>query len=127
MKYLLIIVLFFSLTACNNVDQGEGGNTSGEGLLQTGNDHANSNDEMLVEAREEGNLNNNDPLHPTEAEKLVKEKLGIKNNNDLIVQYDHLENGKYIIHVYSINNSKENSEQWYMVDLDTNNVEQLKQ
>ncbi|MGM0873389.1 MAG: hypothetical protein ACQEWV_01080 [Bacillota bacterium] len=130
MKYLVALILLLAFTACNTVDQGgesRGAETEENGLLQTGNDHVKPNDELLVESREEVNLDDDrDPLHPTKAEELVKEKLGLQDNENMIVQYDHLERGNYIIHVYSVEGARENSEAWYMVDLETADVEPLK-
>lgn len=131
MKYLVIVMMtLLACIACNTVDQGEalnGSEIEENGLLQTGNDNIKTNDELLVESREEVNLNDEtDPLHPTKAEELVKEKLGLQKNENMIVQYDHLEEGNYIIHVYSIDGDRENSEAWYMVDLETEKVEPLK-
>lgn len=132
MKYLVLIILTMLIcTACNNTNQNEALNETElkqeDGLLQTGNDHVTRNDGMLVESREEVNLDNeDDPLHPTQAEQLVKKNLGLeKNDENTIVQYDHLEDGNYIIHVYSLEADKENSEAWYMVDLTTKEVEKL--
>lgn len=130
MKYIVALMILLACTACNTVDQGEesrAAETEEKGLLQTGNDNVKTNDELLVESREEVNLDDEiDPLHPTKAEELVKEKLGLQDNENMIVQYDHLEKGNYIIHVYSIEGARENSEAWYMVDLETEVVEPLK-
>ncbi|PGT81674.1 MULTISPECIES: hypothetical protein [Bacillaceae] len=130
MKYFVIFMTVLICTACNTNNQDEAMNGAEveqeQGLLQTGNDEIKRNDDLLVESREEVNLDNNDdPLHPTEAEKLVKKKIGSEHNENTIVQYDHLENGHYIIHVYSLEGEKENSEAWYMVDLKTQKVEKL--
>lgn len=133
MKYLFIFLVFFSCVACNN-DYNNQDQASKErvqedqGLLQTGNDDVKPNDEILLESREEINADENqDPLHPTQAEHLVREKLGLEKNEDMIVQYDHLEDGNYIIHVYSVNGGKENSEAWYIVEMDTGKVKPLEQ
>jgi hypothetical protein len=130
MKYIVVIMTLLACTACNMIDQGEelrGSETEENGLLQTGNDHVKPNDELLVESREEMNLDDDsDPLHPTKAEELVKERLGLQGDENMIVQYDHLEEGNYIIHVYSVDGARENSEAWYMVDLETEDVEPLK-
>ncbi|MGM7720125.1 hypothetical protein [uncultured Metabacillus sp.] len=130
MKYFLLFIMIAVCSACNVNDQDEALNETGteeNGLLQTGNDQRITNDDILVEAREEVNLDkDHDPLHPTMAEELVREKLGLENNENVIVQYDHLEKGKYIIHVYSVEGSQENSEAWYMVDLQTKAVQSLR-
>ncbi|MBO1514624.1 hypothetical protein [Metabacillus bambusae] len=129
MKNLVVFIFLLACTACNTVNNGEAlneGNTEEKGLLQTGNDKIRTNDDLLVESREEFNLDNeHDPLHPTKAEELVREKLDLQENEDLIVQYDHLEKGNYIIHVYSVDGLQEKSEAWYMVDLETKVVEPL--
>ncbi|OAS86650.1 MULTISPECIES: hypothetical protein [Metabacillus] len=130
MKYLVIFMFLLACTACNTVDKSEAlneRNNEEKGLLQTGNDNTRTSDDLLVESREEFNLDNDrDPLHPTKAEELVREKLDLHENEDMIVQYDHLEKGNYIIHVYSVVGVQEKSEAWYMVDLETEDVEPLK-
>lgn len=127
-KYVMFFLTLFLLTACNIVDKDEATsiNQEEEGLLQTGNDHIRTNDDVLVEAREEVNFDQDrEPLHPTQAEELVKEKLGVKRDENTIVQYDHVEDGHYIVHVYSLEGNREKSEAWYMVDLQTKTVETL--
>ncbi len=126
-KYVVFLFTLLMLTACNNVNRDEATSIhQEEGLLQTGNDHVKTNDDILVEAREEVNDDNDrDPLHPTQAEELVKEKLGVRRDKNTIVQYDHVEDGNYIVHVYSLEGSREKSEAWYMVDLQTKTVETL--
>ena len=126
-KSIVFLVTLLMMTSCNTVNEDEAANLNQEkGLLQTGNDNITTNDDILLEAREEVNENNNsDPLHPTQAEELVKEKLGVKRDNNTIVQYDHVEDGNYIVHVYSLEGNREKSEAWYMVDLQTKNVETL--
>lgn len=115
------------MTACNNVNEDEAISENQEvGLLQTGNNRVKTNDDLLLEAREEVNYDNDrDPLHPTQAEELVKEKLGVRRDKNTIVQYDHVEDGNYIVHVYSLEGNREKSEAWYMVDLQTRTVETL--
>jgi|GEM_PF-5537507 len=127
-KYAMFFFTLYLLTACNIVDEDEATNINQEeeGLLQTGNDHVRTNDDVLVEAREEVNFDQDrEPLHPTQAEELVKEKLGVKRDENTIVQYDHVEDGHYIVHVYSLEGNREKSEAWYMVDLQTKTVETL--
>ncbi|HZH61657.1 MAG TPA: hypothetical protein VEY70_19205 [Metabacillus sp.] len=127
-NHVMFLLTLFLLTACNTVDEDEATsiNQEEEGLLQTGNDHVRTNDDVLVEAREEVNFDQDrEPLHPTQAEELVKEKLGVKRDKNTIVQYDHVEDGHYIVHVYSLEGNREKSEAWYMVDLQTKTVETL--
>ncbi len=126
-KLIVYLLLMFTLTGCNTGNEDEANGTDQEeGLLQTGNDNVRSNDDLLVESREEVNLvHEREPLHPTQAEELVKEKLGVKRDNNTIVQYDHIEDGNYIVHVYSLEGDREQSEVWYMVDLKTKTVETL--
>jgi hypothetical protein len=129
MKFFVVFLILIACTACNTDEKSEAlneSNTEEKGLLQTGNDKIRANDDLLVESREEFNLDNDqEPLHPTKAEELVREKLDLQENEDLIVQYDHLEKGNYIIHVYSVDDEQEKSEAWYMVDLETKAVEPL--
>lgn len=124
-RYVVFLLTLLMMTACNNVNEDEAtGEKQEEGLLQTGNNRVKTNDDLLLEAREEVN-DENDPLHPTQAEELVKEKLGVRRDKNTIVQYDHVEDGNYIVHVYSLEGNREKSEAWYMVDLQTRTVETL--
>lgn len=124
MKKFLLFIALLLLTACNN---NQGANNNEFEILETRNTQANSNDEMLVKSRDNIDLENvrNNSENQLEAENLVREKLDNKEN--LIVQYDHREEDRYIIHVYSLNDAKENSEHWYMVDLSSNKVSLLRQ
>ncbi|WP_226530201.1 hypothetical protein [Metabacillus niabensis] len=126
-RYVVFLLTLLMMTACNNVNENEAiGEKQEEGLLQTGNNRVKTNDDLLLEAREEVNYDNDrDPLHPTQAEELVKEKLGVRRDKNTIVQYDHVEDGNYIVHVYSLEGNREKSEAWYMVDLQTRTVETL--
>ncbi|MBU7591884.1 hypothetical protein [Metabacillus halosaccharovorans] len=126
-RYVLFLLTLLMMTACNNVNEDEAiSENQEEGLLQTGNNRFKTNDDLLLEAREEVNYDNDrDPLHPTQAEELVKEKLGVRRDKNTIVQYDHVEDGNYIVHVYSLEGNREKSEAWYMVDLQTGTVETL--
>ncbi|WP_026559899.1 hypothetical protein [Bacillus sp. J37] len=126
-KYVVLLLTLLMMTACNNINKDEAINENQEeGLLQTGNNQVKTNDDLLLEAREEVNYDNDrDPLHPTQAEELVKEKLGVRRDKNTIVQYDHVEDGNYIVHVYSLEGNREKSEAWYMVDLKTRTVETL--
>ncbi|KKI93880.1 hypothetical protein WQ54_02205 [Bacillus sp. SA1-12] len=130
MKYFLLFIMIAVCSACNVNDQDEALNNTGKKenrILQTGKENTITNDDILIENREEENLDEvHDPSHPTRAEELVRDKFDLEKNRNLIVQYDHLEKGKYIIHVYSVEGSQENSEAWYMVDLQTKNVEPLR-
>ncbi|MBM7603588.1 hypothetical protein JOC75_001558 [Metabacillus crassostreae] len=133
MRHTILLIALLSLTACNNDNQGannvtnQGTNNNEFEILETRNNQANSNDEMLVKSRDiiELEENTNESIRQSLAENLVKEK--IDRDENLVVQYDHKEENHYIIHVYSVNNVKENSEQWYMVDLGSKQVEPLKQ
>ncbi|MCM3441751.1 hypothetical protein AB3Z07_09095 [Metabacillus halosaccharovorans] len=126
-RYVVFLLTLLMMTACNNVNEDEAISENQEvGLLQTGNNRVKTNDDLLLEAREEVNYDNDrDPLHPTQAEELVKEKLGVRRDKNTIVQYDHVEDGNYIVHVYSLEGNREKSEAWYMVDLQTRTVETL--
>lgn len=126
-RYVLFLLTLLMMTACNNVNEDEAiSENQEEGLLQTGNNRVKTNDDILLEAREEVNYDNDrDSLHPTQAEELVKEKLGVRRDKNTIVQYDHVEDGNYIVHVYSLEGNREKSEAWYMVDLQTGTVETL--
>ncbi|WP_078434541.1 hypothetical protein [Metabacillus halosaccharovorans] len=126
-RYVVFLLTLLMMTACNNVNEDEAiSEKQEEGLLQTGNNRVKTNDDLLLEAREEVNYDNDrDPLHPTQAEELVKEKLGVRRDRNTIVQYDHVEDGNYIVHVYSLEGNREKSEAWYMVDLQTRTVETL--
>ncbi|MCV9887424.1 hypothetical protein [Metabacillus halosaccharovorans] len=126
-RYVVFLLTLLIMTACNNVNEDEAiSEKQEEGLLQTGNNRVKTNDDLLLEAREEVNYDNDrDPLHPTQAEELVKEKLGVRRDKNTIVQYDHVEDGNYIVHVYSLEGNREKSEAWYMVDLQTRTVETL--
>jgi len=130
MKYINVLLLLFLLSACQQFNQNEAGkneNDTENGLLQTGNDNRRLNDDVLIESRNEVNLEEEeDPLHPTEAEQLVRKKLGLQDDENTIVQYDHLENEHYIIHVYSIDKAQEKTEAWYMVNIETRKIKKLK-
>ncbi|TXC91466.1 hypothetical protein FS935_07430 [Metabacillus litoralis] len=133
MRHFILLIALLSLTACNNDNQGannindQGTNNNEFEILETRNNQANSNDEMLVKSRDiiELEENTNESVRQSLAENLVKEK--IDRDENLVVQYDHKEENHYIIHVYSVNDVVENSEQWYMVDLGSKQVEPLKQ
>ncbi|WP_273131372.1 hypothetical protein ACNRWW_07605 [Metabacillus sp. HB246100] len=125
MKQILLLFFLLALTGCNTADQEEAIQKEDVGALQTGNDTTVENDEMLVESREEGH--DIASLSPTEAEALIKRNLEEKNQDDLIIQYDHQENDHYIIHVYSAHEPPENTEAWYMVNIQTHEVQLMKQ
>ncbi|MDQ0229517.1 hypothetical protein [Metabacillus malikii] len=129
MKLLIVIMILFVLTACNNTNQNDAqaNKDTNSGIVQTGDDHIKNTDEILVEVKDETyDDNDRNRLNQAEAEELVREKLGIKKDDDLFVQYDHIEDNDYIVHVYSTNASHEKSEGWYLVNLQTRTVKHLK-
>lgn len=77
-----MLLLLFLLSACQQFNQNEAGkneNDTNNKLLQTWNDNLRLNDDVLFESRSEVNLEEEeDPLHPTEAEQLVRKKLGLQ-------------------------------------------------
>ncbi|MBD1383319.1 hypothetical protein [Metabacillus arenae] len=123
MKKAIGLVLFITIcTACNvnNKDLGE----TDSGLLDT--NQGQRTDEILVESTREVKFNeDNNEFTPTEAEQLVRRKLGLSQSRH-VVQYVNKEEDKYIIHVYSLSENDNKNNGWYNVDPKTQVVEKLK-
>lgn len=60
-----------------------------------------------------------------EAEQLVREYLGISKSSDTVVEFDRMEDGVYIIHVYDFVNQHTATRGWYVVALDTGKLESM--
>jgi hypothetical protein len=126
-KWLSVLLIVCFMVAC----RGEWQDTeekNGVGLINTGDDNIQTDEEILVESREEFDQNNNrKPLSHTEAERLVRRHIGINNDPNTIVIYDHKEKGNYIIQVYKVDSSLENVEGFYIVNPYTGEItKQLK-
>jgi len=125
----LAIIFVVMLTACGttqdeatpppeDIDRNEGMADTGENGIQT-------DEEQLVEARHEVqiDLENKKDYTQYEAEQLVKEHLKISNESNSIVIFDHEEDDKYFIRVYNLGDDKNNSEKGlYIVDPSTGAV-----
>lgn len=122
MKSWLIPIAFMLLIGCQNQTDV---NTQEEtkGLEHTKADEDQSPDELLLESRREVTFAD-DELHVREAEKLLSSYLRV-NEEETVVQYDHKENGKYILQVYSLNGNQEGTHGWYSIDIYTKQIEKL--
>lgn len=69
------------------------------------------------------------PLTKKEAEELVRNHLDLTNRPEVKVQYDHEEQGRYVIHVYEIVGEGEASHTatlgWYYVNPKTQEIESM--
>ena len=69
------------------------------------------------------------PLTKKEAEDLVRNYLQLEDRPEVKVQFDHEEDGRYVIHVYEIVGSGEESHTatlgWYYVDPKTQKIESM--
>lgn len=124
MKWFILVIISLVCSGCgmNNAEERRT-NEADQGLLQTGQDNLKSTDEILLESRREVDFDRpNNHLNPTEAEQLVKNKLGINDHHETVVQYDHMEKNHFVIHVYTIGDADGKSEGWYSVDSETKEV-----
>ncbi|QOR68358.1 hypothetical protein IM538_09765 [Cytobacillus suaedae] len=125
-KWLFIIFLALLTTACtaNNPDTASPthGNNNDEGLTHTFDDGVQTDEEILIEARDHVNINrttNDNHLSRTEAEELVREHLNIDDNGDIAVFFVREENDNYIIQV---NHLEGNSSETFIVDPNTRKI-----
>lgn len=91
-----------------------------------------SSDHLLIDARTEVDLGNDQTLTTTEAEALVHNYLNIEPQSNSIVMFDSvLDNGDYLIHVYDLindddNNQEHTSRAWYRVNPETREINEYK-
>ncbi len=118
-KWLFFIFLTLLTTACtaNNSDTASPtpGNSNDEGLTHTFDDGVQTDEEILIEARDHVNMNRttNDYLSRAEAEELLREHLNIDNNGNIAVFFVREENDNYIIQV---NHLERNTSETFIVD-----------
>jgi len=122
MKIWIISFVLLLLMGCQLNDDRNFGNRE-EGLEHTRMDGLQTNDEMLLESRREVEFID-DEVQTREAERLLMEYLQI-NNDKQVVQYDHKENGKYILQVYEADGYEQKPVEWYSVDMKTKEIEKL--
>lgn len=122
MKRLFLFFSLLLLMGCQNM-MNEKMDEESAGLEHTKADEDQTPDELLLESRRQVRFGpENDELETREAERMVSHYIG-KESNDTVVQYDHKENGKYILRVYSIEGG--DRQEWYSVDLKTRKIEKL--
>ncbi|MFD1738962.1 hypothetical protein ACFSCX_20835 [Bacillus salitolerans] len=72
-----------------------------------------------IEVVEYGNLSRR------EAEKLVEDELQLQNDNEVIIEFDHLEGKQYVIHVYDIVDGHTATRSWYIVNPTTGEIKNM--
>lgn len=122
MKKWTLPFIFLLLMGCQLNENRDLG-TEEQGLEHTRSDGVQTNDEILLESRREVKFVNED-LQVREAERMLMDYLQIDKNQQ-IVQYDHKENGKYILQVYNPNGFDQQHVQWYSIDIKTKEIEKL--
>lgn len=124
-KWLFIIFLALFTTACtaNNSDTASPtpGSNNDEGLTHTFDDGVQTDEEILIEARDHVNMNRttNSYLSRAEAEELLREHLNIDDNGNIAVFFVREENDNYIIQV---NHLERNSSETFSVDPNTRKI-----
>ncbi|MEW9671465.1 copper amine oxidase N-terminal domain-containing protein [Ammoniphilus sp. 3BR4] len=57
-----------------------------------------------------------------QAEQLVRDHIGIAKNSDTVIEFDHMEEGAYTIHVYDLVDEHTATRGWYLVEVETGKV-----
>jgi hypothetical protein len=120
MKFLLhhIFILLLSISVA-------GGTTE-----KTGVTHSNDN-ETKESQQPEHKRKNQILLSEKDAELLVQEYLGLKDNDTLYVEVDHNIGNKYVVHVYEVVNDDDFSHTatygWYYVYKESGKIEDMMQ
>jgi hypothetical protein len=116
-KWLIIFLIVCQLSAC----KGNANEKNGEGPLEA------RYQKFETENQRKVFFNNNEPLSHTDAENLIRMHLGLINDPNTVIAYDHEENGNYVIQVYKIDNTVEKFIGFYTVNPKTGEIiKQLK-
>ncbi|GAA0436817.1 hypothetical protein GCM10008983_11910 [Lentibacillus halophilus] len=101
--------------------------------LQDGQWKINKRNRTRKDVNDQGNnhANNEQELTRKEAQKLVRDHAGLTNKPNVKVEYDHMENDRYVIHVYDVVDHEQDSashtatRNWYYVEPKTGGIQSM--
>ncbi|MBM6617651.1 hypothetical protein [Bacillus suaedaesalsae] len=108
---LMLICLF--MVGCSTTNDAEPpaeqGTNQDEGMFEGEENDKQSNDDLLIDSREEVDGDNDDRISTTKAEELVREQLQIDEGSNTVVAYDsETASGHYLIRVNTVHDDTTN-------------------